>query len=770
MKNFCFWNAQGKLVCNTEAIESYANTVQSTNTSQPTRVVISAQPAQKSLVTLATQKPSTVPTAQVVVSKPMVSSTPQAASKPVVSSTPQVVSKPPVVVPSKPVSVSVTAQPPKVVPTDYTRIVEGASVRCQRDIGTSKEAPIYRYTSGQYRLYPNDAIAKSWNPNWKTDVKTIDCSIRQGSPMEMKPMNGSTVQCTQDGKYYRFESDELKLYPTPEVANTWNPDWKTNVNSMDCSSLKKGQPLSWKPKPLPPNGSTIQCYQDKGSNINYRLENGQYRMYPNRDVAKAWNPTWDKTIETVDCSGLKKGDPMSFKPKLEAQWTCKEFMPQYFTPARVNANGDAECMSEDNKGCWWMDDMNYCKWAIENPVPYVRPLVCGEMHASIYGDTGYETQDHWCSVTRSTMTIDDASQPKAPQLSEGATIQCYQDKGYGQKYRYANNQYRLYPDADVAKTWNPDWTKNIQTVDCSSLQQGPPLSWKPEPLPANGSTIQCYQDKDSGANYRLDNGQYRLYPDADVASSWNPNWEASIRRVDCSTLQRGPDMSVKPPPTDGQTVKCYHEQGTDSQNNIYRFTDGKYRMYPNERVAKSWNADAKSAEMIDCMRFERSDDMSLKPQPTPWICLDNISAPVRQNTSGDIECMSQNGKDCMWKSSTKNECSALLQNTPENIQPLACGEMHKEKYGVTGYDDAAHWCALARTFIDPALEIGTSIKCLQDRDTPKQWNVYRVTENKEYRKYPSPQIAASWRSDWDQNIKTIDCAPWQQGPDMDFMK
>jgi|688.fasta_scaffold799932_1 hypothetical protein len=31
-------------------------------------------------------------------------------------------------------------------------------------------------------------------------------------------------------------------------------------------------------------------------------------------------------------------------------------------------------------------------------------------------------------------------------------------------------------------------------------------------------------------------------------------------------------------------------------------------------------------------------------------------------------------------------------------KPLACGNMHKEKYGMDGYSDPSHWCSKAKTY------------------------------------------------------------------------
>jgi hypothetical protein len=73
----------------------------------------------------------------------------------------------------------------------------------------------------------------------------------------------------------------------------------------------------------------------------------------------------------------------------------------------------------------------------------------------------------------------------------------------------------------------------------------------------------------------------------------------------------------------------------------------------------------------------------------PWTCIDNISTPVRLNKDGDAECLSLNGRDCMWG----DDCRLTLDNLPSDINPLTCGSMSQSIWGVTGYDNADHWCS-----------------------------------------------------------------------------
>lgn len=61
---------------------------------------------------------------------------------------------------------------------------EGTSVTCNDGTGM-----VYRYTDGQLRYYPSPPIAASWNPDWAnvTQLTPDTCSqIPKGAPMEMR--------------------------------------------------------------------------------------------------------------------------------------------------------------------------------------------------------------------------------------------------------------------------------------------------------------------------------------------------------------------------------------------------------------------------------------------------------------------------------------------------------------------------------------------------------------------------------------------------------
>lgn len=86
-----------------------------------------------------------------------------------------------------------------------------------------------------------------------------------------------------------------------------------------------------------------------------------------------------------------------------------------------------------------------------------------------------------------------------------------------------------------------------------------------------------------------------------------------------------------------------------------------------------------------------------KPKPTPWVCLPGMPSPIHKNEDGDVECMSVNGRDCLWSSDAG--CQQTVARPPGNINPLVCGDMHTRQWGGPGYDNPGHWCARAKNMI-----------------------------------------------------------------------
>jgi hypothetical protein len=66
----------------------------------------------------------------------------------------------------------------------------------------------------------------------------------------------------------------------------------------------------------------------------------------------------------------------------------------------IMPDGNPACASYDQAGCLWgvaVADLDLRK---------LKPLVCGEMHRSVWGATGYEDPKHWCSLAKIVATAE----------------------------------------------------------------------------------------------------------------------------------------------------------------------------------------------------------------------------------------------------------------------------------------------------------------------------------------------------------------------------
>jgi hypothetical protein len=49
-----------------------------------------------------------------------------------------------------------------------------------------------------------------------------------------------------DGRIYRWVSDELRPYPNGRIATSWNPYWKREIKFIQCDDLLIGNPMEMK--------------------------------------------------------------------------------------------------------------------------------------------------------------------------------------------------------------------------------------------------------------------------------------------------------------------------------------------------------------------------------------------------------------------------------------------------------------------------------------------------------------------------------------------
>jgi len=80
-------------------------------------------------------------------------------------------------------------------------------------------------------------------------------------------------------------------------------------------------------------------------------------------------------------------------PRANGPWKCLSGIP---TPIRRNTDGDIECMSGNNRDCYWQPSDWHCQQLVNNPPGAIAPLICGAMHTQKWGGPGYDNPGHWC--------------------------------------------------------------------------------------------------------------------------------------------------------------------------------------------------------------------------------------------------------------------------------------------------------------------------------------------------------------------------------------
>jgi hypothetical protein len=134
----------------------------------------------------------------------------------------------------------------------------GTPIQCNaNDVGSGVNAAVYRYMGGtELRHYPNPPIATSWDPDWGTTFKKIDCEgLTEGEKMSYNVEVGDPVQCNANdvgsganAAVYRVEADNvLRHYPNPPIASSWDPDWATTFKKIDCQGFTQGPAMAAKP-------------------------------------------------------------------------------------------------------------------------------------------------------------------------------------------------------------------------------------------------------------------------------------------------------------------------------------------------------------------------------------------------------------------------------------------------------------------------------------------------------------------------------------------
>ncbi|TYZ65656.1 hypothetical protein PybrP1_011620 [[Pythium] brassicae (nom. inval.)] len=639
-----------------------------------------------------------------------------------------------------------------------TGLVDGTPIKCG-----DNQAQVYRLTSGTRRLYPTEAIAVSWDPNWKNNVVNVDCTrLPTGDPMpdNKRLIEGQTVRCQDGGVFFRYTNGTLRLYPDILTAASWDRKYAT-AEVIDCSRLAVGPKMAVKPPMMLKEGQAIKCSGDL--KYVYRYSCGQRRRYPTDAIAASWDPNWANFI-VIDC-----------------EWVFDSVDMQLYTPVGSMmeeglsmrcAGGDATYRFCSGQRRLYWDERTALSWDRSYATDFVSVPDCSSLPRgntmmikmpilpegqAVKCDAGpdvyrytrggvrrYPTTEvaAWYDANwRSANTIDceflfhgsDMEYPR-PSIPEGKAVKC--DEAQPDVFRFASGELRLYPSEVVASSWDFFWSSNFTTVNCTTFPRGRNMEYRQPPV-IDGQAVRC-DNSNSPKIFRYVNGTLRLYPDPAIGASWDTTWSVSVL-LNCTSLNVGKPMSLKlPPPTglpEGQSIKC-----DPNDVRVYRLTGGQRRLYPNARVAFSWDARWESPETVDCADLQVGNVMQFN-QPPVWegAAVKCDETPAVYRFTGGVVRLYPNPEiaeswDPHWASSLVIDCGNLTVGAP----------MTKKLPSPFGFPE------------------GSPIRC-----SPDQSEVYRLTIG-QYRLYPTDRIARSWDSAWIERVTVVDCAALVQGPDMKF--
>ena len=454
----------------------------------------------------------------------------------------------------------------------------GASIQCH-----GNKRSVFRLWGKERRLYPNAAIASSWDSKWRQFVQ-MDCrGIKQGP--QMRHRNGASIRCNgKGGAVFRLWGNERRWYPNSAIAASWDSKWAQFIQ-LDCRHIKQGPQMRHR------NGASIKCNGDK--HTVFRLWGNEMRAYPNPPIAASWDSKWFQFIQ-LDCRRFKRGPNMRHRngASIKCNGNNRAVYRLWGNERRVYPNS-AIASSWDSK--WRQFIQLDCRRIKQGPHMRHRngaSIRCNGNNGSIFRLWENERRlypnpsiaSSWDSKWAQFIQMDCRHIKQGPHMRHrnGATIRC--NGNNGSVFRLWENERRLYPNPPIAASWDSKWRQFVQ-MDCRHIKQGPHMRHR------NGASIKCNGDKHTV--FRLWGNERRAYPNPTVAASWDSKWFQFIQ-LDCRRFMRKPNMRHR----NGASIRCNGKGGA-----IFRLWGNEIRWYPNPAIASSWDSKWAQFIQLDCRRF-----------------------------------------------------------------------------------------------------------------------------------------------------------------------
>ncbi len=504
-------------------------------------------------------------------------------------------------------------------------IQEGSTIKCY-DIDRTK---VYRFMNGNLIPYPSDAnaVATSWGSDLN-NYRVYNCGNVypvSSNALGTKPADGTTIKCSSDNNYYRFNSTTNKIskYASEAVARQYGGTLPTTTTNCDRFA-KDTDYSSYTQAGRAQEGATIKC-SDKDISKTYRYTNGILIPYPSDSTANAVATSWGVDLNnynTYTCGSVTTAtNIMETKPANNTTIKCsgkyynyintENKLYQYPNNATALQYGGSLPTTDKNCNQYILDPSSAFvpNMRLDIPVPEGTTLKCKGNTTDLFrwtnrklmkykdvnaarswyadADTSYNSYD--CDGVAVSGTMENKP-------ADGAAFKCIDNKKF-YKYDAAKNKITLYDSSAVLVQYGTTNYSNTE-VDCNQFNSTRDV-FQPTQSVANapeGTSLKCKLDQDT--IYRKMNGKIYSYPsdDPSIATSWDSSALTGFKAYDCGTTASSGVMRRKG--NDGVTLKC-------SDNNYYRYDnqENKLLKYENTTIAQQYGGTLPTETTPNCDQF-----------------------------------------------------------------------------------------------------------------------------------------------------------------------
>ena len=201
------------------------------------------------------------------------------------------------------------------------------------------------------------------------------------------------IQHSKTGMFLSYQMSDGYLYKNngsvylTESGMEWNIDSNTIIDKSIMISENDWIEIT-SPNDFVNEGNPI--FEIKGK-INGKMIN----------LSSKGRTSWEQKYSPIwNGDYIYYGTNMNNKTNMNNRPNNFKCFNNILAPVRINNKGDVECAAVDGRNCLWSNNIESCNNFIkqyENS-SQLKPLVCGEMHKSLYGGTGYDLSYHWCSL------------------------------------------------------------------------------------------------------------------------------------------------------------------------------------------------------------------------------------------------------------------------------------------------------------------------------------------------------------------------------------